>query len=206
MSNTTNQLIESSFRWQNHTNFEKSEYLYVPEDPIDKLFFLEEGEIRQFSISPVGEEITIHIFKNPAIIPLMVALSGSSNQFYFQAKTTVKCKSIEVDEFLVQMKNNPEFLFDTIKRFAGAIVGLSSRVNTMASFKQKDQLLGIIRYLALKQNPNTNSQGQLELNTISHAQLAQWLGCARETVSRLLTVLEKDGEITKSKKSWFIKP
>lgn len=171
--------------------YNKGKILLEPSQPIDCLFFLKKGQIRIYVLSPTGEDITIHIYHSPAIIPMMLILAKASEWFFFETYTKSKIVKIPIEKELDYLMNNQAFLHDLSTRFASAINGLSKRVYLFASLKQKDQLYALLKYLQTHQELDSN-QGL----ALTHSEIASWIGCARETVTRLLKQLEDEGLIT----------
>lgn len=178
--------------------------LYEPGEKIEEIYFLQQGLVKQYVISPKGEEVILHLYKQPALLPMMILLSGKNNIFYFETLDKVRVIKAPVDEVYDSLIQNPMLMFDLASRFAMAISGLSERIVSLTTAQQKQQLLQLLTYMAYN-NSASPKDGWLMVPAITHSQISSWLGTARETVSRLLKQLEKDGSIQANNKSLWIK-
>jgi len=187
-------LVEKIFSKYTKTKIPAGQIIIEPGQKIRQVHFVLDGKIRQYIITPEGDEITIHVYKPPVLIPLMVVLSDKPNSYYFatQSKTTVATAPVE--EILPLLDISTDFWKDIATRFAGAIDGLSQRIVSATSSKQKEQLESLLIYLSSSFGQE-ESTGWLIKDKLSHADLANWLGCARETVSRMLKQLEAEEKI-----------
>ncbi len=173
---------------------EKGEILYSPNTSLEEMIFVEKGKIKQYVVSLNGDEVLIHIHGKEAVIPLMLYLSGEENRFYFEAIEPVvgyRLKSKAVVEFV---KNEPDLAMEFTKRFAGAVNGLSKRIEQLAGSQQENQLMAMLKYLASKYGVEKEEGVLIDLK-LTHSDLATWIGAARETVSRQMKKFENDNKI-----------
>lgn len=194
MNIDTSTLLDEIYADHSETLLSKGEILIEPDQSLDCLYYLKKGSLRQYAITSSGDEVTINLFEAPAIVPLMVILSEKENIYYVSAATKATVIAAPKDEILAVLQHYPLFWRDLATRFSSAIYGLAFRMTSLTSTKQKEQLYTLLKYFAKSQEESDKKKITLE-NKISHSELASWLGCARETVTRLLKQLEKDKQI-----------
>lgn len=168
--------------------------LYEPEAEVAKVSFLIQGQVKQYVVTPLGEEVVVHVYRQPAVVPMMVLFSGIENRYYFETVSDVHLKQAPAAKIVKTIKSDAELMADFTARFAMAIDGLSQRLISVTGTRQKDQLYSLLQYLARKQGKEVEA-GKFLVEDQTHADLAAWLGSARETVSRLLKQLESDNLI-----------
>jgi CRP-like cAMP-binding protein len=160
------------------------------------IFWIERGMIRMYQITDDGSELTLHIFRAPSFFPMMLYLSHRPSSYYFQTVDEViarKAPGKAVEQFL---KQNNDVLFDLTTRFADGITGLLLRIEELAAPRAKQRLIPLLLYLAKTFGQQDGARYTIDLQ-LSHDDLAAWIGSARETVSRQLEKLEKDGLVVK---------
>lgn len=201
MKNNVYSFLEQALSEQPEVHYKKNEVILEADQPISHLYFIKSGQVKQYVITPSGDEVSVHVYTKPAIIPLMLVLAEKDKtSYYFQAITPVTIIKAPVDLVVPKLLENHDFLVDTTSRFASALYGMGLRVVSLAAQKQKDQLFALLTYFGTKYGQQTK-QGIVIERKITHAELASWLGAARETVSRLLKQLEEDNLISyKSRK------
>ena len=142
-----------------------------------------------------GEEITIHIFRPGSFFPMMLAISNTPNRYYFQALTNTKVKISPQHKVIEFVKKEKKPLFDLTVRFAKGLDGLSSRLESLLGKKALDRITSLLLYLSDRFGKETNEGIKINL-PLSHQEIAKWVGLERETVSRQMKALNKDGLIS----------
>jgi CRP/FNR family transcriptional regulator len=175
--------------------FIKNQILISPDEDITSIYFLKQGLVRMYIISPEGGEATIHVFQVGSFFPLMLSLSNTPNKYYFEAMeniTVVKAPSDKVSSFI---QDNPDVLFNVTTRFASALSGLMDRIEQLVSHGAYSKIASLLLYLADTSVNKNKDRHMIDLQ-FNHEQIATWVGVARETVSRQLEKLENEGIIT----------
>ena len=80
-------------------NYKKSEMLIRADDDPLGIFCLRKGYVRQYTISETGFELTLHILKPISYFPMVWAINGTPNVYFFEAfdnnTQAVACKEIK---------------------------------------------------------------------------------------------------------------
>ncbi|MBI3443626.1 Crp/Fnr family transcriptional regulator [Candidatus Woesebacteria bacterium] len=171
-------------------SFKKGDLIIGPNEKISSIFLLKKGLVKQYYISKEGEELTLHIFKPMSYFPMMLALSGKSNKYYFEASSKVsviKCPTGEIMTFVLE---NTDVLFDLTGRFAKGILGLSERIEDLTSGNIHYKICSLLIYLARRMGKKSKSGIMIGLR-MGHRDIASWVGTTRETASRQLEQLAK---------------
>jgi CRP-like cAMP-binding protein len=188
--------IDQFFQSYPRVRLRKGQAIPSAEQDIPDIFWVERGMIRMYQIRDDGSEITMHLFRAPTFFPMMLYLSHRHGNYYFQAVDEViarKAPGKAVEEFL---KQNSDVLFDLTTRFANGITGLLLRIEELAAPHTKQKLVSLLLYLAQTFGRQEEGRHTIDLR-LSHDDLAAWIGAARETVSRQMEKLEKDGLVVK---------
>jgi CRP-like cAMP-binding protein len=64
--------------------FGKNEILLRADNDPKYIFYLLEGNVREYDISPGGDEIVVNVFKPPAFFPMSWAIAKTPNHYFFQ--------------------------------------------------------------------------------------------------------------------------
>lgn len=160
---------------------EKGTVLLKPGGRIDTIYFVAKGLVRQYAVTPSGEEITVHIYRPGSFFPIVLVLAGVPNRFYFTAVSDVEVRAAPTIEVLAFLKDSPEALFDLTTRLAKAIDGLATRIEHGLPLRAHDRVRRLLAYW-------TKKFGDKRL---THKEIASWLGLSRETVSREMKKLKK---------------
>jgi len=166
--------------------------LFLEQEPLFKVFVVLDGDVRLSLQNNGGRNLTLRIAKRGAVLGMHSALFGSLSEWSADTLYPSKIALITRCDFLRFAQRYPEVNrlatveLMTILRCACAtlhIVGLSSCVRERLA----SQLL-VWGELGKK----TGDQTQFSM-ALTHAQIAEFIGATRETVTRALTVFKERG-------------
>lgn len=190
MEKESSEQLNTFFSKYPSSTYNKKEMILRADDPVFAIYLLKKGLVRQYVITPEGEEVTIHIFEPLSFFPIMTVISDVENRFNFEASTNVEVKKAPPKETLKFLKGDQAVLFDLTVRFARAIDGLTRRVEILARSKASHKVIAIIIYLAEKFGKTDGVVTLIDL-PLTHGDIAHWVGDSRETVSRQMERLAK---------------
>ena len=188
--------IDQFFQGYPRVRLHRGQSIAGAEKDTPDIFWIERGMIRMYQIADDGSELTLHLFRAPSFFPMMLYLSHRPTNYYFEAVDEViarKAPGPAVKQFL---KQNSDVLFDLTTRFADGITGLLLRIEELTAPHTRQRLVSLLLYLAQTFGRKDGGKTIIDLR-LSHDDLAAWLGAARETVSRQMEKLEKDGLVAK---------
>jgi len=198
------QPIKKLFSNSETQSYKKSHLFYEPESKINTIYLLESGLVRQYTIQSDGQEATIHLFRPGAYFPILIAISGVKNRFYFESLEKATCQQLPVESVLDFLRSNPQEAYSLLVRSAQALDGLSKRIELTLFNNAQTKVASLIAYLAQTFGQPIGAGYRLDAQ-VSHDYLTSWLGLTRETISRQISALKKAGLITTKKGSILIK-
>lgn len=175
-------------------SFDKRELLLRAEEPIPSIFYLTEGRVSQYDITPNGNEIVVNVFKPGAFFPMSSAINNSPNHYFFEASTKTIVRTAPAAETVQFLKNNPEILFDLLARVYRGVDGVLRRMAHLMGGDAKTRLLFEILNAAYRFG-DQQKDGSV-LIKLSEGDLARHSGLARETVNRNIQTLKTAGLLT----------
>lgn len=183
--------------------FKKGTTILRPFDPLNGVFYLEQGFVKQFVLTEKGDEITLHIYRPETYFPIMVILSGGGNHFFFESLNDVVAYKAPQEKVLEFLQRSPDVLFDLTTRFAKAISGLSRRIELMLPEQAYVKICSLLVYLSQILGKKNNQGIELEI-PFTHRDIASWTGVTRETASRQFEKLITEGIISIEEQSHHI--
>jgi len=175
--------------------FTANQDLLLAFDTPQMVYYLHKGFVRQYVINSDGSELTVHIFKPGSYFPLITILAEQPNHYNFTSITLVELATIDKQVFLESLSQNPEKLMLMTKNLLIALDKLSKRIEQLAFADAQTRLVETLKFLsrhfATKQGSDWHFQYKF-----THAQLANFAGLSRETVSRELMNLESAGKVS----------
>jgi CRP-like cAMP-binding protein len=181
--------VEDFFAQFKHQKYRKGEVLIRADGEPLGIFFLKEGIVKQYSISKKGEEIVVNIFKPYTFFPMTWAVNKTPNRYYFEAVKESETWLAPSEEVVNFVKNDPEVLFDLLRRVYLGLDGLLSRMVQLMSEGAYERLINEM-LIHTKRFGTKNSGGSFEVRVLE-AELAAESGLTRETVSREIKKLKQ---------------
>ncbi len=200
--------------------FTKQQLVIDIDQDLNYVVCLRSGYVRQYSVSPEGDEFTHNIFRRGSIFPLNLAFHHQVNRYYFESLTSGKMVLVPTDKMIAFLKENPTVLFNLTQRLAAGLNQLLYRLDSLVFGSAQQKIAASVYLLAkrfgqnmslvkLEACPNTVSDEALIITDISvtHQQLAYLTGLTRETVSVEMMNLKQMGLIDyRSQKICILNP
>jgi len=198
MTSDTRSKIAAFFAAFPLRQFDRQQLLIRPEQPLPGVFYLIEGIVDQYDVTPTGNEVVVNIFKPGAFFPMSVALNGTPNDYFFEAGTPVKARLAPSTDAVQFLQDNPDVALDLLKRVYRGTDGVLRRMSHLMGGDARHRLLFEIVNAAYRFG-QPQPDGSL-LIALSESDLGRQSGLARETVNRTLQALKTTGlvDVTKN--------
>ena len=201
MDNILLNKIDSFFTNFKHQNYKKGEILIRADDIPSGIFYLKKGTVKEYAISKKGDELVINAFKPFAFFPMSWAFNNTANKYFFEAITDVEVYRAPQDDVLAFIKDNPDVLYDLMKRVYKGTDGLLTRMTYLMAGNAYARLITELIIQAKRFGQTDN--GIIELK-ISEKELGNRSGMTRETVSREMKILKEKKLVILDKKNLLI--
>ena len=204
MEQHVSEKINKFFSGYKKLSFKKNAtILHAKEEP-KGVFYLKKGYVRLYSISKDAQELTLIIFRPENIFPLIWAINNTPHIYYMEAFTDVELYQAPRKEFLNFIKQDNEVLLELtgriLMRFHGGLTRMEHAIFGHARSKVVSIILICVERYGKKVGKNIFIQVPL-----THQDIANLIGIARETVSLEMEQLQKEGLINHLGKSLVVK-
>lgn len=167
--------------------------IHAGHDP-EGIFYLVGGQVRQYDISPNGDEVVVNVFKPPAFFPMSWAINRTHNEYYYEAYTKVMFRRAPADDAVAFLRENADVAFDLLSRVYRGMDGLLARMVLIMENSAKNRLLFEL-LLSAERFGKPHGDKSVALN-MSEGELAARVGLSRETVSREMRALKTQGFVS----------
>lgn len=203
MNETVSKRVEDFFTQFKHQLYKKGEILIRADDDPPGIFYLKEGVVKMYMISRKGDEVVLNIFKPNSFFPMSWAINDTQNIYFFEAITEVHTYRVSKEEAVEFIKNNPDVMYDLLKRmYIGTERLLTRMAYTMRGNAYSQLLIELIIHVKRFGTAEKNNSYSV---TTTETELGTHTGITRETVSREMKILKKKRLVTFEKNRLVIK-
>lgn len=191
--NISNSLLEHLKKEGSIKTFQPDSVIIEENDYIKNVPIVLSGSIKVFKQDEDGREILLY-YINPGescVMSFLGAACNGTSKIRAVVEDTAEVLILPVHKAIELIKDNPAWLEFIFQLYNKRFEELLDVVNAIAFTKVDQRLLDFLKKKA-------KMIGSNEI-TITHQQVADELGTAREVVSRLLKQLEKDNKIALSR-------
>jgi CRP-like cAMP-binding protein len=174
--------------------FDRHQIIVRAEEPLPGIFYIIEGRVSQYDITPTGNEVVVNAFKTGAFFPMSIALNDTSNLYFFEASTEVKAHIAPPDDAVQFLKENPEVALDLLARVYRGVDGVLRRMAHLMGGDAQSRLLFELLNAAYRFGEQ-RKDGSMFV-PLKEGDLARHSGLARETVNRNMQALKAAGLLT----------
>lgn len=189
------QEFESFYTQFTTRHYKKGETLIRSDDDPQGIFCLTKGYVRQYSISKTGFELTLHILKPISYFPMVWAINGTPNVYFFEALTAIEVGRAPRDQVVNFIKDKPAIIFDLMSELLEDYAETLTRIEHLVFSDAYRRVISVLLYIA-KHFGEEYQKGVIVRHRFTQQDVATLVGVARETASNELVKLEKKGLVT----------
>lgn len=170
--------------------YKKGELLIRADDDPQGIYCLTKGYVRQYTISKTGLEFTLHILKPISYFPMVWAINGTPNVYYFEALTPVEVGRAPRDQVVNFIKDKPTIIFELMGRLLEDYAETLKRMEHLVFDDAYRRVISVLLYIA-KHFGEKKGAGIIVRYRFTQQDIATLVGVARETAGIEMARLEK---------------
>ncbi|MDQ0155175.1 Crp/Fnr family transcriptional regulator [Robertmurraya andreesenii] len=175
--------------------FKKGTHVFMQDDNLENVYFIYDGKIKIYKSDIAGKEQIVNFLKNGEMFPHVGFFRKGGYPAFSEVIEDATLVVVPISQFENVLIENPELCIKVFKVLGEKIVDLQERLEAQVLNNTYEQIIKLLVRLG-------RSHGQeLEDGTIclkgefTNKDLANMIGTTRETVSRTLTKMKKEGKI-----------
>ena len=177
----------------NHGEFPNHYILYTPQEQVEDMYILKEGEVIIYQTTPEGKKVLLDILKPGSIFGSIGFMTGEKHY----AETTQRSFICTLPEnFMVQLlRKKPEVALRALRLLSKRIAEYESQVKFLSMLGAQERILSAVRLFSEKEERSILPPILRIPTKMTHEKLANATGLTRETVTKQLLKLEQEGLI-----------
>ena len=167
--------------------------------------YIVSGFVKLYFLNQEGQEFTFNIFKPGSYFPIIWAVGGRDNYYYYEALTPTEIRRSPRADILKFIQEDPAILYELTKRLISGLEGLLIRMEHVL-YGDANQKIKSTLYLLAKRFGEKEPRGAVKINIpITHQGIASLVGLSRETTSLEMKRLEREGIIGRANRHILVK-
>lgn len=177
-----------------HKEYKKGEILLHDGDTMESIVIIHEGSVKAFKYTADGREQILYVFSEGDFFGEQNLLSNRTASYSVEALQPVKTCVLSKSQFQQLIYQHPDIAVKIIAELGERMARLENVMQGMGVRNVDNRIGGILLEFASKYGTE-DREGTLINLPLSREGIANYLGVARETVSRKLGQLESEGVI-----------
>ncbi len=174
--------------------YDTGNYIFLEESDGEQCFFVVKGSVKITRLSKEGREVILAMLNQGDFFGEMSLIDGESRSANVIALEKTEVLTLNRKDFLIVLHDYPKIAIQLLKELASRLRKSDRHIASLSlSDAEKRIALSIIRFA---DDQGTIRNGKVSISKIPIQQdIANMAGTSRETVSRALSVLEKENLI-----------
>ena len=183
--------------------YENGNYIFLEDSEGEQCFFVAKGSVKVTRLSKDGREVILTMLNAGDFFGEMSLLDGESRSANVIALEETEVLTLNREDFLVVLHDYPTIAIQLVKEMAGRLRKSDRQIASLSlSDAEKRITMCIIRF-ADDQGVIKNGKVSITKTPIQQ-DIANMAGTSRETVSRALSILEKENLIERNGRELII--
>jgi CRP/FNR family transcriptional regulator len=171
--------------------YPKDAVLFVQGQSPREIFVLCLGHVKISTASQTGKKFCLGIAEPGAVLGLSAAILGKSHEVTVEAVEPCQLRVIQGDRFLGLLRNDAAACLSAVRCLSNDVRKTDECLRLLGlSHSASEKLAKMLVQWSMRERDDASNKVRLTV-PLTHQELAQMLGVARETVNRLLADLRR---------------
>lgn len=175
--------------------YKKGSTIFFEGDAGDALYVVQSGYVKIYQLAEDGREKTLALFGEGDFFGEMAILDGEPRSAIAETLEKTELLVLERHDFMKMVDANPRMSAALIKELAGRLRRTNAQVMDVVFRDVRGRLIHALIDLAEDHGIPSGAGIKIDLK-LTHQELANLVGTARETVTRMLAELQDAGIVT----------
>jgi len=198
--------MEDNMQSTHLTKFEKNEFIFLPEQSNDKVFFIIEGRIKIGSYSDTGKEITKAILSKGEVFGELSLIGDEDEKrrdFAQSMEKSAVC-DLSADQMKMLMKDHSSLSMFFMKIMGSRVLEMEKRLESMVFKDSRTRIIEYIMELVDRKGQRVGYEWVIR-NFLTHQEIANITATSRQTVTTVLNELKNKNLITFNRKRLLLR-
>jgi CRP-like cAMP-binding protein len=178
-------------------------YIFMQDDPLDRVFFIHSGKIKICKTEQSGKEQLISVLEPGEMFPHAGFFRKGNFPAHAEVMEDTKLIVIPIDKFEEILISYPELCIKLFKVLGEKIVDLQGRLEAQVLHNTFEQIILLLIRLC-KSNGEMVGERYKLTTQFTNRELANMIGTSRETVSRTINHVKKKDYVALNEDGFYL--
>ena len=188
----------------NHKTYKKGDYIYMPEDSADKIYFVREGRVKIGTYSDTGKEITKAILAMGEVFGELVLVGETRRKDFAIAMEDTAICIMSASQMKGMMKDHSALSLFMMKIMGSRVLEMEQRLESLVFKDSRTRIVEFLENLAKKRGQRVGYE-MLVRKFYTHQEIANMTATSRQTVTTVLNELRNKNVLTFNRQRLLIR-
>jgi CRP-like cAMP-binding protein len=181
--------------------FPKNKTIVEEGMPGDYMYVVREGRVKVTKLSGDGREKILEMLDVGSFFGELSLLDGVPRSASVKALTETRILALARNDFLNLLRRSPDLAMAVIQVLTGRLRQMDDQASSLSFQRVKERTRGLLARMAGEEE---GREGRRATPTLTHQQIADMVGTSRETVTRVIKGLKKEGWLEQDGKRYLV--
>ena len=188
----------------NNKTIKKDDYVYLPEQGSDKIFFINSGRIKIGSFADNGKEITKAILGKGEVFGELAMLGENKRRDYALALEDTEVCMISSSQMKELIKDHSSLSLFFMRLMGSKVIEMENRLESLVFKDSRSRIVEYLVELVQKRGQRVGYEWVVR-QFITHQEIANLTATSRQTVTTVLNELRNNEILTFNRKRLLIR-
>lgn len=189
-----------------HTNkiFKKNEYIYLPDQSSDKIYFIASGRIKVGTYNEGGKEITKALLSKGEVFGELAIIGEDVRRDFAVALEESEVCVLPVEQMKALMKDHNSISLFFMKIMGSKVLEMENRLESLVFKDSRSRIIDYLLEMVEKRGQRIGYEWVVR-NFITHQEIANLTATSRQTVTTILNELRTKNILTFNRKRLLVR-
>ena len=189
---------------QVHRTFKKGEYIYMPQEHADKIYFINEGQVKVGTYGDSGKEITKAILSKGEVFGELAILGGDKRRDFAIALEPTDTCIITKDEMNMLIRERSDLLLYFMNIMGSRKLDMERRLESLVFKDSRTRIVEFLKDLASQKGQRVGYETVVR-RFMTHQEIANLTATSRQTVTTVLNDLRTKNILTFNRRRLLVR-
>ncbi|MCB9280954.1 MAG: Crp/Fnr family transcriptional regulator [Lewinellaceae bacterium] len=187
-----------------HKHFKKGEYIYLPNEHADRIYFLTDGRVKIGSYGESGKEITKAILNSGEVFGELSLIGEDTRRDFACAMEETQVCILTVEDMKSLMRDHTALNIFLLKIMGSRMLEMEQRLESLVFKDSRTRIVEFLYQLGIKKGQRVGFE-RVVRKFLTHQEIANLTATSRQTVTTVLNELRAKKILTFDRRRLLIR-